>query len=230
MTAATIADLRRELEKTRLRSRSRRQVVAPGSTERACTIDGCQRKHYARGWCAKHYDRWYRSGDPCAVTVILDDIEARFWSHVDRRANDECWPWTAVVDSKSGYGQFAVNGRSVPAHRWAYQHFVAAVPVELHVDHVRANGCTRRDCVNWVRHLEPVTPRENVLRGDAPSARNAAKTHCIRGHEFSTENTIAQQRGRMCRICSNAWKRAKRRGMSIDDVLAMDALEKGSQL
>jgi hypothetical protein len=230
MTDPTITDLRRELEKAQLALSSRRQVVAPGSAERACTIDDCRRKHYARGWCAKHYDRWYRAGDPHTVKVILDDIEARFWSHVDRQADDECWPWTARVDSKSGYGQFSVNGRNVPAHRWAYEHFVAPVARELHVDHVRANGCTRRDCVNWVRHLEPVTPQENVLRGAAPSARNAEKTHCIRGHEFTTENTIAQPRGRMCRTCSNAWKRAKRKGLSIDEVLAMDTLKMGAQL
>lgn len=29
-----------------------------------CTIKGCARKHYARGWCRIHHDRWLRQGDP----------------------------------------------------------------------------------------------------------------------------------------------------------------------
>lgn len=29
-----------------------------------CLIDGCENKHYARGWCVKHYGRWRRYGNP----------------------------------------------------------------------------------------------------------------------------------------------------------------------
>jgi len=31
-----------------------------------CTIEGCRRRHWARGWCREHYNRWYRAGDPLA--------------------------------------------------------------------------------------------------------------------------------------------------------------------
>lgn len=34
---------------------------------------------------------------------------------------------------------------------------------------------------------------------------NANKTHCKWGHEFTSENTIQQARGRRCRICYEAW-------------------------
>lgn len=33
----------------------------------SCTIDGCSREHYARGWCNSHYLRWRRHGDPTVV-------------------------------------------------------------------------------------------------------------------------------------------------------------------
>ena len=35
--------------------------------DRTCSIDGCEGKHRARGWCAFHYKRWARFGDPLAV-------------------------------------------------------------------------------------------------------------------------------------------------------------------
>lgn len=27
-----------------------------------CTVDGCEGVHFARGWCSKHYSRWYQYG------------------------------------------------------------------------------------------------------------------------------------------------------------------------
>jgi hypothetical protein len=34
---------------------------------RTCTIEGCEKPHMARGWCAMHYLRWWRTGDPAEV-------------------------------------------------------------------------------------------------------------------------------------------------------------------
>jgi hypothetical protein len=34
------------------------------STDRTCSVDGCERHVRARGWCARHYDRWRVNGDP----------------------------------------------------------------------------------------------------------------------------------------------------------------------
>ena len=45
----------------------------------------------------------------------------RFWSHVDRGADDACWPWTAAT-SHQGYGLFTVSpGHQRTAHRMAYE-------------------------------------------------------------------------------------------------------------
>lgn len=42
-------------------------------------------------------------------------IPERFWSRVNKQADDACWLWTGAK-SGSGYGQFWDGTRTVPAH------------------------------------------------------------------------------------------------------------------
>jgi hypothetical protein len=81
------------------------------------------------------------------------------------------------------------------------------IPPDFDIDHL----CRNRRCVN-PEHLEAVTHRENMVRGDTFAARNAAKTHCSKGHPLSGENLVNQKRGdRVCRICANARVRELKR-------------------
>lgn len=128
----------------------------------------------------------------------------RFLEKTEFSFDTGCVLWTAALD-ESGYGSFRADGRSVRAHRWIWEQLHGPVPARMDLDHVRARGCTNRHCVN-PDHLEPVTHRENVLRGDAPAAVNARKARCVRGHEF----VIAAGR-RTCPTCSRESKRAYKR-------------------
>jgi len=90
----------------------------------------------------------------------------RFWSKVEKTVS--CWLWTA--STRRGYGQFVINNKPTPAHRFAYEQLVGDIPRGLQLDHL----CRVRNCVN-PEHLEPVTSRENILRGEgicAVAARN----------------------------------------------------------
>lgn len=72
-----------------------------------------------------------------------------------------CWVWTGSLTEK-GYPQFRNEvGRTVRAHRWSYEHFVAPISPDLVVDHVcRNRACVRPD----PKHLEPITQAENLQR------------------------------------------------------------------
>lgn len=128
------------------------------------------------------------------------------------RVTDHCWEWTGARYLTSGYGFFWMNRRvSRLAHRVVYESAVGPIPEGLTLDHL----CRNRGCVNPA-HLEPVTGVENTMRGISLWAVNARKTHCMRGHEFTAENTIQIKTGsRRCRECQRLRNRAYRRGSRL---------------
>ena len=129
----------------------------------ACSVQGCVKAKSVRGLCHMHYSRWKRTGttDARPAPTKADD-DARFMSKIDRRGDRLCWPWLGTV-LNTGYGQFKAAGQRISAHRYAYELFKGPIPDGLTIDHVKARGCVRRDCVNPY-HLEAVTIGENVRR------------------------------------------------------------------
>lgn len=105
-----------------------------------------------------------------------------------------CWTWTAHTND--GYGQFHDGTRDVGAHRWAYEWVHGPVLIGLELDHL----CRNRACVNPL-HLDPVTLRENQMRGAGFVAANAAKAHCPQGHPYDEANTYRHGSRRQCLTC-----------------------------
>ncbi len=113
-----------------------------------------------------------------------------------------CWIWTGTI-TNVGYGIFSPIGRRCAAHRWSYEQLIGPIPEGLELDHL----CRNRRCVNPM-HLEPVTHRENIMRGTSPRAAQAKQTHCKWGHPFDEANTYRRTNGgRGCRICQKAASR-----------------------
>lgn len=134
-------------------------------------------------------------------------LPMRFWARVSL-APSGCWLWSRPV--ADGYGRLRETGKGskfAMAHRFAYERLIGQVSVGLQLDHL----CRVRNCVNPA-HLEPVTPRENTLRGQTSAARNASKTHCPAGHPYNVTNTylVKTRRIRMCRVCAKLRARVYR--------------------
>ncbi len=126
----------------------------------------------------------------------------RFLAKIDRNGPNGCWIWKAHINT-TGYGHFRFGEQgSVPwrAHRLSYSLALGPIPEGRILHHT----CNRRECVNPA-HLIPVTPREHAVEitENCNSYIAAHKTHCIRGHEFTPENTRYTNMGkRVCITCN----------------------------
>lgn len=139
-----------------------------------------------------------------------------FWARVDKHGpiygplGTPCWLWLGGRGGKGTTEQRYGQVGSRRAHRVSYETLVGPIPDGLVLDHL----CRRTYCVN-PGHVEPVTHRVNILRGDGLAARNAKKSRCDHGHLLRGKNLLVSvgRRGlprRACRKCAAArlskWK------------------------
>lgn len=134
------------------------------------------------------------------AAVIAVSVADRLWPRLDWQPNG-CWNWTGATNS-GGYGVIKISGRSCQAHRIAYELINGSIPKDMEIDHL----CRNSLCCHPY-HLEPVTHKENIIRGKSGALRTPI-THCIHGHEYTKENTLYLKSGqRRCRQCNNIWRK-----------------------
>lgn len=128
--------------------------------------------------------------------------------------NGECILWTGI--NRTGYGRLSLNGKQPSVHRWLYELVHGKLPRHIDLDHI----CRTRNCIN-LKHLEPVTKRENQRRG----LWGELKKTCVNGHLRSRENSIYEWRTgkppkrekiviRRCKICREKQQRSYKHWMA----------------
>lgn len=128
---------------------------------------------------------------------------AGFMDRVMMEPMSGCWLWIGDC-TRRGYGRFQ---RNQYAHRASYELFVGRIPDGLVIDH----KCRTLCCVN-PDHLEAVTQKTNVRRGDAAKVK---KQTCKLGHPLSRRQPASQL---VCVICQNERARAYRARKKVGNV------------
>jgi len=136
--------------------------------------------------------------------VVPEHDQMRFWRLVSK--TESCWLWTGgKTQGAQGYGCFQVNHVNYRAHRLAYELLRGPIPIGLQLDHL----CRNPSCVN-PDHLEPVTARENTLRGIGPSAVVYRTRVCMNGHDLNSSPVYTWPSGkRVCILCRRAARMAR---------------------
>lgn len=144
-------------------------------------------------------------------------LPARFWARVYPCPITGCWLWGGGSNGGYGYYWHTPSRRSLGAHVVAYRVLRGKrIRKGRHVDHL----CRQRACVNPA-HLQAVTIGVNVLRGDGPTARNARKLVCDKGHPLTPKRNAAGRPWRTCLTCQRDAKRARRaaaRGVPVETI------------
>lgn len=124
----------------------------------------------------------------------VEKYKDNFFSKIIAGHNN-CWQWIGSKSPK-GYGFYQAD-KVMRSHKYSYILFKGKIPKNKVIDHI----CRNTSCVN-PEHLRAVTWRENLLCGKTLAAENKNKTHCIKGHEFTTKNTKEYlSRGNLARSC-----------------------------
>jgi len=141
----------------------------------------------------------------------MKDI-TRIFQKIEVDPDTDCWIWTGAKIGNR-YGAFRYKNQTITMHRFLYAWLIEPLPLGSGngvpvLDHTT---CDNPACCN-PNHLTLGTQKRNVLRGGSPSADNARKTHCKRGHLLpATPNELwgKNRKGRRCIPCRRI--NAKRR-------------------
>jgi hypothetical protein len=131
----------------------------------------------------------------------------RIFSKISIDPVTQCWNWTGGLDN--GYGRIYWRGHRYKAHRLIYIWKYGSIPEWVDKNSKEADHiCNNRKCVN-PDHLQLVSNKINILRGNTVSGINSRKTLCIHGHDalYVVGN---RRRCRECRRILDASEKRKK--------------------
>jgi len=95
-------------------------------------------------------------------------IKTRFWSHVTKGNNNDCWEWFGAHDH-FGYGHLKILGKLVSSHRLSWVLHKGKIPLNMCVLH----RCDNPKCIN-PDHLFLGTKKDNNLDKETKGRANHA--------------------------------------------------------
>lgn len=138
-----------------------------------CSIEGCKNTgKLRRGWCATHYSRWRKSGDPLYVTVVnYSSPQEALQARSRRDPETGCVTWVGSLNQK-GYGKIYTPDGVRYVHRFAWEQVNGEIASGMELDH----RCHNRACVN-IDHLRLATHKQNLenLKGARPESRSGIR-------------------------------------------------------
>jgi len=144
-----------------------------------------------------------------------------------------CWEWQKSLSVRGGYSQMMLSVEPkkpviYAGHRASWLVFRGDVQPGMHIDHL----CRNHKCVN-PDHLEPVTPQENILRGEV--AREGKKAsdpvhYCRHGHSMTGDNLYEFKNYGVPRVICNACRKASRERTRLKNIRSRTPLEQTSDL
>ena len=137
----------------------------------------------------------------------ITDLPTKLSARITPVTNGEwdCWEWTGAR-TKKNYGQVYFDGTTQRVHRLTYRLLVGPIPQGMELHH----GCENEPCCNPA-HLVVCTSLFNT--NQKPDVN---KSHCVRGHELTADNTRMQVDDlghihRSCKECNRQRKRSAAR-------------------
>lgn len=155
----------------------------------ACSIDGCRRAYYAKGFCAAHYARNRKYGDPLAGGTGWGEVRRWLETVAIPYDGDECllFPFTRKGD---GYGLVKINGKNIGPHVFVLTARGPSKPSPTHeCCHSCGNGhlgCVSPRHLRWATHSENMA--EAVAHGTTRNKPRFREDH----HDFrATDDVVA---------------------------------------
>ena len=174
--------------------------------DRLCSIPGCSKPHFGRGWCQTHHYRWRTHGDPLGGGTPIGEPENYYLTIVLAHDEDECLIWPYAKDGQ-GYPRM---GKSGMVHRLVCEKTHGPAPTGKHQ---AAHRCGVKACVAKA-HLRWATRVENEadklihgthLRGERQNGAKLTEADVLKIRSLRgklPQSQIAQEFGVMQQLIS----------------------------